>query len=144
MLSVSPSSSDLQDDTDAYLFVDQDWNAINQEAVADTANESIAVWEANLSSSTSHEGPGEELLDPVIPFDESVDPFSDCSDLPPEFCFPGDASHNDSFDFEDFLLLQQNYGMENASWQDGDFSGDGRVGFEDLLILSSNYGGGEA
>jgi hypothetical protein len=60
--------------------------------------------------------------------------------LDSEFCVPGDATQDGVVDFLDFLLLNENYGNENAQWQDGDFDGDGRVGFADLLFLSTHFG----
>jgi endonuclease I len=52
----------------------------------------------------------------------------------------GDATLNDSVDFDDLLLLAQNYGVESTFWQTGDFTRDGLTSFDDLLILAQNYG----
>ena len=76
---------------------------------------------------------------PAIPFDDSFSPIPECPDLEGDFCIPGDATHDGVVDFLDFLLLNQNYGQENAIWEEGDFDGDGTVGFADLLLLSVNF-----
>lgn len=53
---------------------------------------------------------------------------------------PGDAGGDGWVTFEDFAVLQNNYGGTGKSWFQGDFSGDGRVGFEDFSILQNHYG----
>jgi CubicO group peptidase (beta-lactamase class C family) len=51
----------------------------------------------------------------------------------------GDATLDDAVDFDDLLLLAQNYERPNRLWAQGDFTGDGFVGFDDLLLLAQNY-----
>lgn len=53
---------------------------------------------------------------------------------------PGDASLNRQVNFDDLLILAQNYGQSNRAWETGDFTGDGAVGFDDLLLLAQHYG----
>lgn len=53
----------------------------------------------------------------------------------------GDASLNGIVDFDDLLLLAQNYGVStNAGWGMGDFNYNAGVEFDDLLALAQNYG----
>ncbi len=54
----------------------------------------------------------------------------------------GDASRNGLVDFDDLLLVAQNFGSTNTSWRQGDFTSDGLVDAVDLSLLSSNYGSG--
>ena len=42
--------------------------------------------------------------------------------------------------FPDLLVVAQNYGQTNATWDQGDLNHDGTVSFGDLLILAQNYG----
>ena len=53
---------------------------------------------------------------------------------------PGDANLDNIVNFGDLIIVAQNYGSHNASWQTGDFSGDHVVGFADLIILAQDYG----
>lgn len=53
---------------------------------------------------------------------------------------PGDANLDNLVNFADLIILAQNYGHRNASWQTGDFNGDQVVGFADLILLAQNYG----
>lgn len=87
------------------------------------------------NSAEGHNGPL-----PVIPYDDSIDPVSNCPGLDPKFCLPGDADASGAVDFLDFLVLAQNFGMENATWSDGDFNDDGRVTFQDFLVLMHHFG----
>lgn len=58
----------------------------------------------------------------------------------------GDANLNGAVDFDDLLLLAQNYGNTNnaTGWSLGNFDGSGGVTFDDLLLLAANYGQGTA
>lgn len=82
------------------------------------------------------------VSDPLagLPDDPIDDPISDCGDLPPEACLPGDADGDGSVTFGDFLVLSANFGKSNATWEDGDFDGSTTVGFSDFLILAANFG----
>ncbi len=53
---------------------------------------------------------------------------------------PGDGDLNGMVDFDDLLLVAQNYNQPNRTWITGDFDGTGVVDFEDLLSLAQNYG----
>ena len=53
---------------------------------------------------------------------------------------PGDANGDGSTNFQDFLILANNFGKEGAVFADGDFDGDGRVSFLDFLVLAENFG----
>jgi hypothetical protein len=53
----------------------------------------------------------------------------------------GDANLDQHVDFDDLLILAQNYGRAGTgAWSIGDFNGDSSVGFDDLLALAQNYG----
>jgi hypothetical protein len=52
---------------------------------------------------------------------------------------PGDANLDGTVNFEDLLVLAQNYNTAGKQWGSGDFNGDGLVNFDDLLLLSKNY-----
>ena len=50
----------------------------------------------------------------------------------------GDANLDGSVDFNDFLLLKENWGSTDATWEQGDFNGDGVVNAADLQLLENN------
>jgi autotransporter-associated beta strand protein len=55
---------------------------------------------------------------------------------------PGDASLDGFVNFNDLLVLAQNYGRTTGQiWTNGDFDGNGDVAFTDLLSLAQNYQG---
>jgi len=57
------------------------------------------------------------------------------------FGTPGDANRDGSVDFNDLLIIAQNYGATSgAVWDTGDFNDDDEVNFADLLTLSQHYG----
>lgn len=76
---------------------------------------------------------------PAIPFDDSIDPVTDCPGIERDFCLPGDINNNGEVDFLDFLKLSQNFGATQAGWEDGDLDGDKQVTFNDFLIFSSHF-----
>jgi hypothetical protein len=52
----------------------------------------------------------------------------------------GDTDVDGSVDFEDLLVLAQNYDQTGKTWSTGDMTGDGSIGFNDLLFVAQNYG----
>ncbi len=55
----------------------------------------------------------------------------------------GDANYDLTVDFQDLLILAQQFEQPTTiGWNRGDFTFDGVVNFEDLLLLSQNYVGG--
>lgn len=52
----------------------------------------------------------------------------------------GDANGDHTVNFEDLLVVAQNYGQTSRHWSSGDFTYDGLVDFSDLLILAQTYG----
>ena len=53
---------------------------------------------------------------------------------------PGDANLDSKVDFNDFLLLQQNFGQTNTRFDQGNFNYDGATDFNDFLLLQQNFG----
>jgi hypothetical protein len=60
----------------------------------------------------------------------------------PFFILTGDLNRDRTVNFDDLLLLAQNYGQTGRTFSQGnvDYSADGRVGFDDLLLLAQRYG----
>lgn len=54
-----------------------------------------------------------------------------------KLAYRGDATGDDGVDFNDFLVLQNNF---NTTATAGDFNYDGVVNFNDFLILQNNFG----
>lgn len=54
---------------------------------------------------------------------------------------PGDADLNGIVNFDDLLILAQEYGGSSQTWVTGDFDGTGSTDFEDLLVLAQHYSG---
>jgi hypothetical protein len=55
------------------------------------------------------------------------------------FGLMGDANGDLVVDAADYIILKQNFGMTDAEWSDGDFSGNGTVDWDDLQILMANF-----
>ena len=53
---------------------------------------------------------------------------------------PADLGGDFIVGFDDFLTLSGNFGMQNATLEDGDIDLDGTVGFSDFLLLSRWFG----
>ena len=52
----------------------------------------------------------------------------------------GDVNGDGVVDFNDYMILEANYGKTGATTADGDLNGDGVVNFTDYQILEENYG----
>jgi uncharacterized lipoprotein YddW (UPF0748 family) len=52
---------------------------------------------------------------------------------------PGDTDFDGAVDFDDLLVLAQNYGSAGKMWAQGDFTLDTKVDFDDLLVLAQSY-----
>ena len=56
------------------------------------------------------------------------------------FVLRGDANHDRNVDFNDLVLLAQNYNTTGGrTWTNGDFTADGAVDFDDLVLLAQRY-----
>jgi hypothetical protein len=57
------------------------------------------------------------------------------------FVLSGDANHDRSVDFNDLVVLAQNYNATGKTFSQGnfDYDPDGNVGFNDLVILAQRY-----
>lgn len=54
--------------------------------------------------------------------------------------FPGDTNGDGKVDFQDLVVVAQNYGSTGKTRAQGDVSGDGNVDFQDLVLIAQNYG----
>lgn len=52
---------------------------------------------------------------------------------------PGDTNGDRLVNFDDLLVLAQNYDQTGKEWAQGDFTDEGTVGFDDLLLLAQHY-----
>ncbi|MDB5334104.1 MAG: hypothetical protein JWP03_5255 [Phycisphaerales bacterium] len=52
----------------------------------------------------------------------------------------GDANFDGHVDFNDFLILQRNFGHADMHWSTGNFVGDPTIDFNDFLALQRNFG----
>ncbi|HEY7115108.1 MAG TPA: hypothetical protein VH475_00895, partial [Tepidisphaeraceae bacterium] len=55
------------------------------------------------------------------------------------FILAGDANHDRAVDFNDLVVLAQNYNTPAKTFAQGDFNYDGTVDFNDLVILAQRY-----
>ncbi len=53
----------------------------------------------------------------------------------------GDTNLDGKADFDDFLVLKENFGQPDCWWEQGDFNGDNRVDRKDLELLRRNLAG---
>lgn len=62
-------------------------------------------------------------------------------DSPPFFVLAGDVNHDRAVNFDDLLIVAQNYGQSGRSFSEGNLTRDlnGNVDFDDLLQLAQNY-----
>lgn len=58
------------------------------------------------------------------------------------YVLAGDANRDNRVDFDDLLILSQNYGQSGRTFSQGNinYSSGGVVGFDDLLLLAQQYG----
>ncbi len=52
----------------------------------------------------------------------------------------GDANLDGKTNFQDYVILERNFGQANMGWEGGDFNNDGVVNFQDYIILERNFG----
>ncbi len=52
----------------------------------------------------------------------------------------GDANLDGVTNFQDYIVLERNFGQANMGWEGGDFNNDGVVNFQDYIILERNFG----
>jgi len=55
------------------------------------------------------------------------------------FVLGGDANRDRAVDFNDLVVLAQNYNTTGKTYAQGDFNYDGKVDFNDLVILAQRY-----
>ena len=55
------------------------------------------------------------------------------------FVLAGDANHDRTVDFNDLVILAQNYNKSGKTFAQGDFNYDGTVDFNDLVLLAQRY-----
>lgn len=66
---------------------------------------------------------------------------SNIGNFPMSFFFlRGDATRDGIVNFNDLLIVSQNYGQTNQTFSQGDFNYDGNVNFTDLVMLAQRYG----
>lgn len=58
------------------------------------------------------------------------------------YILSGDINRDRAVNFDDLLILAQNYGQSNRTFSQGNinYSSDGKVDFDDLLLLAQRYG----
>ena len=55
------------------------------------------------------------------------------------FALAGDINRDRAVDFNDLVMLAQNYNTTGDTYASGDLTGDGNVNFNDLVILAQGY-----
>jgi hypothetical protein len=97
----------------------------------------------NGTQSTAGGVPQETLMDPDITTGTrkyiTLLDFAALDDLGWDLARPGDANADGTVNFNDLLLLAQNYNSQTRRWALGDFDANGVVNFNDLLLLARNY-----
>jgi hypothetical protein len=100
-----------------------------------------AILSARLTSSISDFdsiGILDTALTPLTSFNGATN--LDESTLIVRATLSGDTNLDRLVNFDDLLVLAQNYGESDMTWQLGDFNHDQMVDFDDLLSLAQNYG----
>lgn len=62
------------------------------------------------------------------------------TDLNPRSMLPGDADLNGVVNFDDFVVLTNNYNVTDTDWRHGNFDLDGITNFIDFTILANHFG----
>jgi hypothetical protein len=52
---------------------------------------------------------------------------------------PGDINHDGVVDFNDFLIVANNFGHRGVTLDQGDIDGNGSVDFSDFLVVASQF-----
>ena len=52
---------------------------------------------------------------------------------------PGDGNLDGIVNFNDFVIITDNFSISQPSWTQGDYNSDGVVNFEDFVVLSNHY-----
>jgi hypothetical protein len=55
------------------------------------------------------------------------------------FAVPGDINRDRAVDFNDLVILAQNYNTSGKTYAQGDLTGDGDVDFNDLVLVAQSY-----
>jgi hypothetical protein len=109
-----------------FSYADMGWNPVSQ-SVVETRTMNLA------NSVTSLAGAGK--LDVVVRDDSLVD----FAELSLTIGLLGDASNDGVVNFNDFVILSQNFGKAGG-WSEGNFVGSGMVDFNDFVVLSQHFG----
>ena len=56
------------------------------------------------------------------------------------YTLPGDSNLDGTVDFNDFLVLQNNFNVAGTRFDQGNFNYDGSTNFNDFLVLQNNFG----
>jgi hypothetical protein len=56
------------------------------------------------------------------------------------YTIPGDANLDGSVNFNDFLVLQNNFNAPGTTFGQGNFDFNGLTDFNDFLVLQNNFG----
>ena len=67
-------------------------------------------------------------------------PMQSNTDLSLRATLTGDANFDDVVNFDDFIILTNNFDSTDMTWQDGDFNFDTVVNFVDFAFLANNFG----
>lgn len=62
------------------------------------------------------------------------------TDLNPTSMIPGDADLNGVVNFEDFVVLTNNFNLTDTDWRHGNFDFDGITNLKDFTILANHFG----
>lgn len=107
-------------------------------AVATTgANQKRVTW-PGLAAGGTLTGVLEDGHYEAIVEDGTGSPLSAPSVLPFAF-YRGDANGDTDVDFDDLVVLAQNYNLSGKTYSQGDFNYSGTVDFDDLVVLAQKY-----
>lgn len=102
------------------------WNGIGINTSAPTANHALGfAVAANLFTTFPQTWLGQSI---------------DSSTSLVRYTLKGDCNLDGDVDFDDLLIIAQNYGASSRLWHQGDSDYNGSVNFDDLLSVAQNYG----
>ncbi len=110
------------------------YNDLLNAMLAGTINSSLVTSSRTLGIVERGTATSPTFADPALIVDSST--------VLIRYTLRGDTNLDKSVNFDDLLVLAQNYGTQSgAQWSQGDTNYDGIVNFDDLLSLAQNYGG---
>ena len=119
---IDPQTEQLLSDLRSYPDVPSRWPS----AAGDSAADAVIPIRFRLA---------DDVLSALAAFSDHLPVLADYG-----YRIPGDATGADKVDFNDFLVLQNNFNKTGTTYDQGNFDYSATTDFNDFLILQNNFG----